>query len=152
MSVTAVIVSFVRSPRIFASAPAGTAVSAVFIYFLEIVAWSANFILLIVMIVISKKRHLPDPFGVTVLFSLFSLIDLILVVLYLMGFGLIGIVMFIPINFPWILDLLLLLRYHSRYKKENIPQEYVPDNYPEYMETDLNYIWSNLEHSDRDRQ
>ena len=130
----------------------GTAVSAVFIYFLEIVAWSANFLLLIVMIVISKKRHLPDPFGVTVLFSLFSLIDLILVVLYLMGFGLIGIVMFIPVNFPWILDLLLLLRYHSRYKKENIPQEYVPDNYPAYMETDLNYIWSNLEHSDRNRQ
>ena len=130
----------------------GRALGYVFIFFLEIIAWGANIILLIVMAVINRKERLANPLIVGLLFGMFSLADPVLIILYLGAEGWQGIPAFLIINIPWLLDWSLLFRYRSRYIKEKKIQEYVPVNDIEYMNTDRNYIMVNSERTDRNRK
>jgi uncharacterized membrane protein len=113
---------------------------------LMIFTWVANIIFLIVIEVINLKRpHAKPSVVLFVLLGLLSLFDLKILVMFLQGAVVKGLVMFLCLYFPWVLDWILLMRYRSHYKQENRTKEYVPKD-------DLNYILKNVEHSDSDRQ
>jgi hypothetical protein len=113
---------------------------------LMIFTWVANIIFLIVIEVINLKRpHAKPPVVLFVLLGLLSLFDLKILVMFLQGAVVKGLVMFLTLYFPWVLDWILLMRYRSHYKQENSQQENVPED-------DLNYILKNVEHSDHNRQ